>query len=267
MDPTDVLTRPAEPPDAVLRYADHPDGVVDVFLPASLGKPDRPAELVVLVHGGFWRQSWDRMHVRPLAQALTQRGYVVAVPEYRRVGGTGGWPETGADVEAVLARLPGLLAQVAPGHAEPDAPYALMGHSAGGHLALWAGLRAGPERVRSVVGLAPVADIRYAAAQGMGARAVQDLLGGEESDVPDQYANADVLGLLRETTIPVTLIQGDADPHVDVAMNRRLAGQPELGHVRYLELAGVEHFALIDPLTATFEDWVLPALRDDGQRG
>lgn len=252
-----MLTRPAEPPDVVLRYADHADGLIDVFLPASLGRPATPRPLVVLVHGGFWRQEYDRLHLRPLANGLAGLGLVVAVPEYRRVGGLGGWPETAYDVDAALTATPQLVGSVAPGQIDPAAPSTLLGHSAGGHLAIWAGLRAGPERVRSIVALAPVADLAYAASVGMGDNAVQDLLGGDPTDVPDRYVQADIERLMPGD-VPLAIIQGTDDKQVTVAMNRRLADRrPE---VTYVELEGVDHFALIDPLAPAFAAAVLPAI-------
>jgi acetyl esterase/lipase len=255
------MTRAAEPPDAVLRYAGHSDAVVDVFLPVSLGRPEHPATLLVFVHGGFWRQEYDRMHVRPLADALRRRGFVVAVPEYRRVAGGGGWPQTAEDVEAALAVVPGMLGDVTPGYVDPAALPVLAGHSAGGHLALWAGLRAGRRRVRAIVALAPVTDLLYAARVRMGDGAVQELLGGEPPDLPDRYADADVMGMLTPGEVPVTIIQGDADVQVPVEMNRLAAARPDCQGVRYVELAGVDHFALIDPLSPVFESALLPALQ------
>jgi acetyl esterase/lipase len=260
VDEGEVLTRPAEPPDVVLRYGDHADALIDVFLPTSLGRPERPAPLLVIVHGGFWRQEYDRSHVRPLAHALRRRGFAVALPEYRRTGGMGGWPETGDDVEAALAALPSMLHEVAPGFVDPSARCMVVGHSAGGHLALWAGLRAGNARVASIVALAPVSDLYYAAQVHMGGGAVQTLLGGDPRARPDQYAHADVISLLPPTGVDVTIIQGDADKQVTVDMNRRLAARFLGPRLRYVELAGVDHFALIDPLSPVFESTVLPAL-------
>ena len=103
----DVLTRPARCPTRCVRYAAHEDGVVDVHLPPG-GRARAP--LVVLVHGGFWKQAYDRCHSRPMACALPPTGWVVAMPEYRRVGGpAGGWPATAQDVAAAVAALPSLL--------------------------------------------------------------------------------------------------------------------------------------------------------------
>ncbi|MBA2445351.1 MAG: alpha/beta hydrolase [Nocardioidaceae bacterium] len=253
----EILSRQAAVPDAILRYAEHRDGLVDIFLPPSAGTSEQPRPLVVLVHGGFWREEYDRRHVRPLATALAQRGMVVAVPEYRRVGGLGGWPETAHDVEAALTTAPAMLEAVAPGQLDPAVPCHLVGHSAGGHLALWAGLRAGPDRVCSIMALAPVSDLVYAAHAGLGDNATQDLLGGGPGDVPDRYAAADTARMLPGD-VPVTIIQGAEDKQVTVEMNRRLAAQhPE---VTYVEMDGVDHFALIDPLSLGFTETVLPRL-------
>lgn len=262
MDPEEVLDRRAERPDVVVRYAEHPDGLIDVFLPASLGRPSRPSPLIFAVHGGFWRQGFDRRHLRPLAKALTARGFVVALPEYRRVGGGGGWPFPAYDLEAALAAAPTVIEDAAPGRVDPTAPCVLIGHSAGGHLAMWVGLRAGPECVASIVALAPVTDLRYGARTKMGQGAVLDLMGGGPDDVGDRYAEADVLALLP-SDVPVTIIQGTDDKQVTLEMNRRIGEEHanvDGSSLRYVELEGVEHFALIDPLSPVFDTTVLPAL-------
>ncbi|MGI8578382.1 MAG: alpha/beta hydrolase family protein [Nocardioidaceae bacterium] len=258
--PDEIVTRAAEGPDVILRYADHADALIDVFLPASLGRPGSPLQLIVLLHGGFWRAGYDRTHLRPLANALTARGYVVATPEYRRVGEGGGWPTTAYDVEAALAALPSLLDSTVPGWVHAATPYVMSGHSAGGHLALWAGLRAGPRRIASIVALAPVSDLRYAASARMGNGAVIDLMGGGPDQLLDAYAEADALALLTGD-VPVTIIQGTNDAQVAVEMNRAVAADhADKPGLRYVELPGVDHFALIDPLSTIFESTVLPAL-------
>lgn len=258
MDPLDVFSRPAEGPDAVLRYAPHADGLIDVFLPPALGRPSTPRPLLVLVHGGFWRQEWDRTHLRPLANAFAQRGLVVAVPEYRRTGGAGGWPMTGDDVRLAVEASPGLVDGVAPGWIDPSAPIVVAGHSAGGHLALWAGLRAGPEKVSRVVALAPVADVAHAARADLDDGAAQALLGGGPDELSAAYADADPFGAAIPSDTDVVVIHGTEDRQVPVEMSRQLvAAHPS---VTYAELAGVDHFALIDPLSDAFADVVLPAV-------
>jgi acetyl esterase/lipase len=255
-----VLDRAAEPPDLVVRYADHDDGLIDVYLPASLGRPARPSPLIIAVHGGFWRQAFDRRHLRPLAHALAQRGFVVALPEFRRVDGAGGWPMTGYDVEAALAAAPALIEAAAPGRIDAAAACVLTGHSAGGHLAIWAGLRAGRDRARRIVALAPVTDLVYAANHALGSRAAQALMGGSPVDVPAAYVDADARRLLPGA-VPVTIVHGTADTQVPVEVSRLVVADHGTDDcVEYVELAGVDHFALIDPLSPVFESAVLPAL-------
>src|SRR5690349_669582 len=101
------MTRSSEPPDAVLRYADHDDGLVDVHLG---GRATSPRPLIVNVHGGFWREEYDRTHARPLANALAHEGFVVAMPEYRR--GRDAWRATAEDLETVVETLPRLLESI-----------------------------------------------------------------------------------------------------------------------------------------------------------
>jgi hypothetical protein len=97
------MSVPTDLPDAVLRYDDHDDAILDVHLPAA-----PTGVTVLLLHGGFWKTAYDRTHTRPMAVALAAEGFVVVTPEYRRVGpgGAGGWPRTGADVERVVALAP-----------------------------------------------------------------------------------------------------------------------------------------------------------------
>jgi acetyl esterase/lipase len=239
VDPEEVLTRDSEPPDAVLRYAPHADGVVDVHLPAG---PSRPRPLVFLVHGGFWRQEYDRRPIRPLANALAADGYVVAVPEYRRVGGEGGWPATAEDVDAAVAATPRLL----DGSGIATTTTILVGHSAGGHLVLW--LANQPHHIDRVVALAPVGNLHQAAEHGMGSGATVDFLGGTPEQIPEVYDAADPTTRMRtRPRTEVVVLHGEIDQDVPVQSSRGLKGR--FDWVDYRELPGVEHFAVIDPLS------------------
>lgn len=245
-DPREVLTRSARGPNLELRYGALPEQVIDVHLPAD----PEPAPLVVLLHGGFWRQAFDRTHTRPLAEALARHGLVVATPEFRRVGGDGGWPQTFEDVLAALRQLP-RLREAIPGRT--SGAVCLLGHSAGGHLAIWAAAQPGAPDARRIVALAPVADLYEAHRRGLGEGAVVELMGGTPEQLPDAYRQADAARLLPGA-VPVTVIHGGLDERVPVDLSRRLPG------VEYIELPEVEHFGLIDPLSRAWPT-VLAAVR------
>ncbi|MFB9234575.1 alpha/beta hydrolase family protein [Plantactinospora siamensis] len=254
-DPREVLARPAPPPDATVRYGPHPDQVADLRLPDRAGA-DRP--LVVVLHGGFWREEYDRAHTGPLAAALADLGYPVAQLEYRRTGGAGGWPDTGADVAAGVAALPALFAERT-GRDLPGAPV-LLGHSAGGHLALWCA-GAGP-RVAGVLALAPVADLRRAYELNLDGGAVAALLGAGPAEDPDRYASADP-ALRVPIGVPTVIVHGELDRQVPIELSRRYVARARAAgdQVTLVELPECEHFGLIDPLSAAWPS-VLEALRD-----
>lgn len=247
MDPAEVLSRTSDLPDVVVRYGPHADAVIDLHLPPRpVGRPFPESPLVVLAHGGFWRSAYDRVHTRPLAQALAAEGFVVATPEYRRVGGegelAGGWPTTFEDLTAVMTRLPGLLEELG----VPVGRTTVMGHSAGGHLALW--LANEPFAIDRVVGLAPVGDLRAAATAHTGGDAVPALLGGKPEEVPERYDATDPATRFETTPpCPVTIIHGVEDTEVPVENSRGLAARHP--QVQLVELEGIEHYGLIDPLS------------------
>jgi len=257
--PRDVLSRPASPPDLTLRYGQHPDQVADVRLPLE---PDAP--LVVFVHGGFWMSAYDRQHVAPLAVDLAERGYAVATVEYRRIGQPGGgWPGTFSDVAAAAAAVPDLLAKELAHLGRPpvrtDRPV-LAGHSAGGQLALWYAAVA-PDEVRGVLALAPVADLIEGFRLGLGDHAVRALLAGTPEDLPERYASADPMAHLP-LKVPVVVVHGADDEQVPVEISRKYArvARGAGDDTTLVELAGVEHFAVIDPLSVAWPR-VVEALR------
>ena len=206
--PPDALP---ELPDATVRYAGHEDAVVDLHLPDGSIPAGADAPLVVLLHGGFWKQEWDRRHTRPMARALAGLGAVVATPEYRRVRGGGGWPVTGEDVALAVRRLPELLA----GLGMATGPLTVTGHSAGGHLALWLTTLDLP--VSRAVALAPVCDLREAIRLGLGDDATQALLQGADP------APADPMTLFEERPASaVAIVHGVDDDTVPVSLSRGL---------------------------------------------
>ena len=265
----DVLSRPARDPDLTVAYGPRPDHLVDVRLPRGTG----PAPLVVVVHGGFWSAEWDRAHAGPQSEGLADAGFVVATVEYHRVGMPGGgWPGTFDDVAAVADHVPRLVAAAVPGRVSPDVAPVLVGHSAGGHLALWAAgrhrlpaaspwHRPSPVPLAGVVSLAGMADLVDAESRGLGDHAARALLGGRPDEVPDRYAAASPAQRLP-LGVRTALVHGAVDPAVPVACSRTyaLAAAQAGDDVLLHELQGVGHFELIDPLAAAWPT-VLAAVR------
>ncbi|MFI1227343.1 MULTISPECIES: alpha/beta hydrolase family protein [unclassified Streptomyces] len=268
-----AFAHPAVAPDRSAAYGDHPDQVVDFYAPRD-GRTGAP--LVVLLHGGAWRAPYDRAHVSPLADFLARRGFAVASVEYRRGGDdipqqrggeegarpagagpvAGRWPETLDDVAAALDALPALAARELPG--ADVRRIVVTGHSAGGHLALWAAARhvlpegspwrlPAPPPLRGVVALAPIADFGTAIELGVCDGAVAQLLGGE-GDVGERAAQADP-GVLLPTGIATAIVQGVEDIVVPQAVSEAYvdAAAKSGETVGLTLLGGVGHFPLIDP--------------------
>ena len=218
-------------PDAVVRYGEHELAVIDLHVPS-----DPTGTLVVLVHGGFWKQAFDRTHTRAQARALAEAGFLVASPEYRRVGGGGGWPTTAHDVEAAVNAIPELVNGL-------DLTWdraVLTGHSAGGHLAAWLLTRPLALEFALVVPVAGVVDLELADELHLGSDAVARFLDGAP------ITEADPLTLLgARPRAAVRLVHGVEDDTVPVELSRRfVAAHPWADLV---ELPGVGHFEFLDP--------------------
>jgi acetyl esterase/lipase len=224
----------------VHRYGGGPDHEADLLLPDG----DGPHRLAVLLHGGFWRAPFKREIMAALAVDLAARGWATWNVEYRRIGAGGGVPQTIEDVRAALDALARLQDAV------DRERVVLIGHSAGGQLALCV---AGVPRVTAIVSLAGVCDLEAGARERIGEGAVLEFLGGTPDEVPVQYAIADPMALLPADA-EVLLVHGDADDRVPVQQGRDYlsAARSAGGRCELLELAGIDHFALIDPRSSAW---------------
>jgi tryptophan 2,3-dioxygenase len=250
LDPEETALFALDPVPApqTVRYGAHRDQIIDVYQ-----ADDPAAPVAILLHGGFWKQEYDRSHYSPYAAHLATRGITALLAEFRRVGpgGDGGWPATFEDVAAAVdlgIELAG------------DRPVAVAGHSAGGHLALWTaarhqlppgapGARTTPVPVHRIVPIAGVADMAVYLATVDAHASIVRLLGGVEA-VTANIAFADPMSLLRahgSTGQPITLVHGVLDTTLPVAQSIGYADADP--SVALHALDGVGHYAPIDPRT------------------
>jgi acetyl esterase/lipase len=253
----DVLARTARDADSTLRYGSGTEHVIELWQPAERS----PYRTVVVIHGGFWSATYDRTHIRPFCAALASRGYLTAALEYHRIGQErGGWPGTFTDVADAVDALPRLTGGLVSGR-----DTVLLGHSAGGHLALWAASRHrlppgspghGTDhlRVRGVVSLAGVCDLEVAHQLDLGGGAVDRLLGGSPARRPARYRIADPARLLPLNTCCV-LIHGDKDDRVPFEVSQHYYDVAvETGaDITLTKLTNTGHFEVIDPNSQAFQ--------------
>jgi acetyl esterase/lipase len=237
------------------RYGPDRSQRADLHLPAGSASHS-PRPLVILIHGGSWNARYGRITMRVLVADLLRRGWAAWNIEYRRVGNGGGWPTTFEDVAAAIDRV-----------AELDAPLdmervSLLGHSAGGHLALWAAARdklppgapgfldGRPRvRLRRVIAQAGVCDLAGAYRRWHGG-AARALMGGGPDELPERYDVGDPMRLLPPS-VPVLLVHGTADATVSVKLSRNYerAALASGGNVELVEIDGAagRHRAHLDP--------------------
>jgi acetyl esterase/lipase len=240
----DILSVPPPPADVRIAYGSDPNQFFDLRLPSGERKP---YPLIINIHGGYWRAKYNLDHAGHLCAALAAKGIATANLEYRRVGNDGGaWPGTFADIRSAYS----FLVQNAPKHNLDSQTMIVMGHSAGGQLALC--LAAHEPSLTRVVSLAGVVNLQRAYQLHLSNDAVVEFMRGTPSEVPDHYHEADPMQL----SIPQAkqwLVHGTVDDTVPVDFSRdyvaakQKSTAKEKEDVHLLEIAGAGHFDVIDP--------------------
>jgi acetyl esterase/lipase len=223
-----------------------------------------PVPVAVVIHGGFWRARFGRKLMRALCEDLVARGWAAWNLEYRRLGDGGGWPNTFEDVAAGIDHLRE-LAPAGAGHPVEGEPGPLdlsrvvaIGHSAGGHLAVWAATR--PDLPVGAPGAAPrvpltgavsqagVVDLRLAWQWRLSEGVVRELLGGPPEERGERYGLASPADH-PQVGVPLLLVHGEQDDRVPPAMSRRFA-ESARGAGSDCELVmfdDEDHFGHLDP--------------------
>lgn len=231
-------------------YGKHRSQFAELWVPDQI--THRP--IAIIVHGGFWREKYGAELGTLLAQDLYERGYVVWNLEYRRTcGGGGGWPETFLDIAAGIDALDTALQSIE----IRNVPRVAIGHSAGGHLALWAAgrhrlpvqapgaLPAGEHCLDAVISQAGVLDLGLADSLGLSDGAAKTLLGCAKDEAPERWRWADPATQIP-LGVPLVMLHGTEDEDVPVQLGREFAERAMAvdQSVDYIEFEG-DHYGLI----------------------
>lgn len=242
-------------------YGPDPSQWGELFLP-ELPPGGKHRGVVVVIHGGYWRPQYGAELGEPLAQDLAEHGMAAWNLEYRRAGNGGGWPGTFKDILAGIDKLSAL----AEPHALDLQRVVALGHSAGGHLAVWAagrdrlrgletdvdvqedGAQPGNDGVRltGVVSQSGVLNLAEAERLQLSNGAVANLLGGPSSEFPERHRMADPMAALP-LDVPVFAVHATGDTDVPVRMSTTYVGASRGGSVpAELIMVPGDHFSLID---------------------
>lgn len=242
-------------------YGPAPTGFAELRVPPG----DGPHPVVILIHGGFWRARYGLDLMDRLGDDLATRGIATWNIEYRRVGEVGGgYPGTLIDVATATE----LLRTIATDRALDLGRVITLGHSAGGHLALWLAARhrlpigalgtgdaaalTGPDTLPLVgaISQAGVADLTAGWRQQLGNGAVSDFMGGGADTFPERYAVADP-ALSLPLGVPQVLVHGLLDDIVPPNISELyLAAATKAGDdARLRAIPAADHMAVIDPRT------------------
>jgi acetyl esterase/lipase len=253
----DILARKSPLADRRIAYGADPNQFGELWMPAR----PRRARVVVVIHGGCWQAALPGLELmNGVAADLRRRGYAVWNIEYRRLGSPGGgYPGTFDDVGRAIdfLRVISRTDHLDLGHV------VVLGHSAGGHLALWAAGRPRlpvssplrsphPLRIGGVVTLAGINNLEAYRATGPdacgGPTTIDELVGADRRPAEGLYADTSPIELLP-LGARQTIVSGELDPivprrfgdaYVEAA---RLSGDD----VEDLTLVRAGHFELIDP--------------------
>ena len=266
MGPPDLQALPSSAPDARDAYGADSSQYGDLRLPSGSG----PHPVAVLIHGGCFKAAYANLReLGAMADSLKARGIATWNVEYRRLGQAGGgWPETYRDVGRAVDHLRSLASK----HALDLGRVVVVGHSAGGHLALWAAARGrlpktsalhaeNPLPVRGVVDLAGPVDIS-ANIEGYHAECrdsvITSLLGGMPSAVREHYAHASSLALLP-LGVPQVIVLGEHENFVPRPLAEAYvrAAARAGDAARLIAIPGMGHFELAMPNTPAW-----PAVAD-----
>ena len=256
MGPAEFQALPSQPADHRIAYGRDPSQFADLRVPSTRGLHP----VAILIHGGCWKADYATLRdMAPIADALKTEGIATWNLEYRRLPQPGsGWPGTYDDVGRGVDYLRHIAQQY-----QLDLDHVVVvGHSAGGHLAMWVAARkrlsprsvlyaAEPLLVRGVVDLAGPGDMETEIAVEMAAcqsRVVEQLLGGSPGNVPERYVQVSASKMLP-LGVPQVLVWGDHDNLRPMWLGEKYAKAASAAgdSVNLVILPGLGHFEVASP--------------------
>ncbi|GAA2863552.1 alpha/beta hydrolase [Paenarthrobacter ilicis] len=254
-------------------YGEHPSQWGELFIPEPGNGNHRGATasggVAVVIHGGYWRSQYGAELGEPLARDLAAHGITAWNLEYRRAGNGGGWPHTFEDILAGIDHL----STIAGDHDLQLGKVVALGHSAGGHLAVWAAGRqrlsaigtpdADRQLVRSaeddavhltgVVSQSGVLNLAAAEKLNLSNGAVCNLMGGDSGRFPKRHKYADPMSLLP-INVPVYAVHATEDEDVPASQSEAyVAAATAAGTPAQLLRVPGDHFDLIDPKAVAYK--------------
>ena len=252
MSPAELQALPVLPPDRVFAYGDDPNQHGELRVPAGPG----PHPVAILLHGGCWKAQYATLRdLAPMGDALRAEGVATWNIEYRRLHQLGsGWPGTYLDVGRAVDHL----RSIAPAYRLDLSRVVVVGHSAGGHLAMWVAARnrlrsdsglfvAQPLPLRGVINLAGTIDMADNIAVHEAAcrdAVVTSMMGGTRVEVPQRYADSSASSMVP-LGIPQVLIWGEHEEFVPLPVVHK--------YVRAARQAGDAVQLIIVPAAGHFE--------------